>query len=196
MRQIEVGGYNAGVSQPAVFPHRRGRPRKFDRPSRAVTVTLPEDVLGRLAGVDGDLGRAIVSLVERRAPKRAVPSAAELASYGTHAVIVVAPVKALRKIPGVQLVPVGNGRHLISLARSQSISQLELALRDAIERRDLQAAERAALTQIAEILRQTRQSSAVQLEERTIMVLEAKRSRRAPPARRARVAPTHKRTAI
>jgi hypothetical protein len=189
------------VSQPAVVPHRRGRPRKFDRPSRAVTVTLPEDVLGRLTGVDGDLGRAIVALVERRgSPIRALPSAAELASYGTHAVIVVTPVKALRKIPGVQLVPVGNGRHLISLSRAQSIPQLELSLRDAIERRDLHAAERAALTQIAEILRHTRQSPAVQLEERTIIVLEAKRQRRhapapAPaPAKRAKPAPARRRS--
>ena len=40
-----------------------GRPRKFGRPSRPVTVTLPDDVLGRLHAVDNDLGNAIVRVV-------------------------------------------------------------------------------------------------------------------------------------
>ena len=43
-----------------------GRPHKFGRPSRAVTVTLPEDVIGRLSAIDVDLGRAIVAVVQRR----------------------------------------------------------------------------------------------------------------------------------
>ena len=42
-----------------------GRPRKYGRAARAVTVTLPEDVLARLAVVHADLGRAIVALTER-----------------------------------------------------------------------------------------------------------------------------------
>ena len=70
-----------------------GRPRKFGRPSRAVTVTLPDDVLGRLHAVDQDLGNAIVRMVETRAGRgTARPRAAEIASYGNHAVIVVTPV--------------------------------------------------------------------------------------------------------
>ena len=38
-----------------------GRPRKFGRPSRSVTVTLPEDVLTRLGGIDSDLALAVDS---------------------------------------------------------------------------------------------------------------------------------------
>src|SRR4029453_1456562 len=92
-----------------------GRPRKYGRPSRAVTVTLPEDVIARLRRVDPDMGTAIVSLVDRPTPARPhVIRPAELASYGRHAVIVVSPVKALKRLAGVQLVPLGSGRSLIS----------------------------------------------------------------------------------
>ena len=111
-----------------------GRPRKFGRPSRAVTVTLPEDVLGRLTTINTDVGTAIVNLVERRTSSRIQPVApAEITRYGKHAVIVVTPVRALRRLKGVQLVPIGDGRALISLDSSHSVSGLELQLRDALE---------------------------------------------------------------
>src|SRR6266545_1683935 len=112
----------------------RGRPKKYGRDSRAVTITLPEDVLARLRAVDADLGRAIVRLVERPgATDSAILRPAELSAYGSHAVIVVKPAKALKRLPGVQLVPVGDGRALISLDRPLAIAQLELAVRDALQ---------------------------------------------------------------
>lgn len=156
-----------------------GRPKKYGRSSRAVTLTLPEDVLGRLSAIDADVGRAIVTLVERDAPSRprSIPPA-ETASYGGHAVIVVTPTKALKRLAGVQLVPVGNGRALISLEPPQSIPQLELDIRDAIERAKLRRPERQTLEAIADILRQARLSTNLTLEERTIIVLKAKRQRR------------------
>jgi len=52
-----------------------------------VTITLPEDVLARLATVHADLGRAIVTLAERkRAPRTRAIRPAEVAAYGNHAV--------------------------------------------------------------------------------------------------------------
>src|SRR5262245_19526014 len=120
-----------------------GRPMKYGRAARAVTLTLPEDVIERLTTVDDDLGRAIGPLTERQPRARASRiRQAELAAFGNHAVIVVAPAKELGRLPGVQLVPIGNGRALISLAPRYSVPQLELDLRDAIERRDAPAAER------------------------------------------------------
>ena len=81
---------------------------KYGRPSRAVTVTLPEDILARLASVHADVGSAIVNLVERKArPCRLPIRAAEVTRYGNHAVIVVTPSPTLRRLRGVQLVPVG-----------------------------------------------------------------------------------------
>lgn len=158
----------------------RGRPPKYGRPSRAITLTLPEDVLIRLSAVDIDLGRAIVSLVERNGkPVRVrVLRPAEISAYGKHAVIVVNPVSVLKRLPGVQLVPIGNGRALISLDQPGTISQLELDVRDAIDRGEISEPERQTLEGIADILRQARRSRRVAIEERTIIVLESKRSSR------------------
>jgi hypothetical protein len=158
-----------------------GRPRKFGRPSRAVTVTLPEDVLERLGVLDADLGRAIVTLVERKGARvrtvaRVEP--AEIASYGNHAVIVVTPVNALKRIAGVQLVPIGNGRAMISLERTHSVPEFELGLGDALAQDHVSESERHTLGAIAEILKHARRSRRVILEERTIIVLETKRQRR------------------
>src|SRR5262245_44198329 len=161
-----------------LIKHGPGRPPKFGRPSRAVTVTLPEDIVARLTDFNTDLGRAIVALVERRRARVRAVKPAEIASYGRHAVIIVAPVNALKRIGGVHLVPIGNGRALISLKRTHSIPAFELGLRDALARRDVTELERRTLVAIVNILRETRLSRRVMLEERTIIVLEAKRQRR------------------
>jgi hypothetical protein len=158
--------------------HGPGRPRKYGRPSRAVTVTLPEDSLARLAAIDADVGRAIVSLVDSARDGRAQPPApAELAAHGRHAVILVVPAHALKKLTGVRLVPIGNGRALISLDRATSIPQFELSVRDAIDQNGLRGIDRAVLQGIAEILRRARQSHAVSLAERSIIVLESNQPR-------------------
>jgi hypothetical protein len=162
-----------------MLKHGPGRPRKYGRPSHAVTVTLPEDVLARLRSVDADLGRAIVTLVERRGAGRLrIRLPAEVAAYGNHAVIIVNPARALKRLPGVQLVPAGNGRALISLERANSIPRLELDLLDAIDANDISESERRTLEAIAGILRQARRSRGVSLKERSIIVLESKRQRR------------------
>jgi hypothetical protein len=159
--------------------HGPGRPPKYGRAARAVTITLPEDVLTSLAAVHADLGRAIVTLTERR-PKgkgrRVQP--AEVAAYGNQAIILVNPAKALKRLPGVKLVPLDNGRALISLDPDYSIPQLELDVRDALEHQTLVAVEREVLRSIGNILREARQSARMTATPRTIIVLERKRERR------------------
>ena len=157
----------------------RGRPRKYGRPSRAVTFTLPEDVLSRLSVIDADVGRAIVRLVERQrhAPARTVRHA-EIARYGNHGVIVVNPANALKRLPGVELVPIGNGRALISLGDTHSIANLELALRDAIEGAQISHAERETLEAVAAVLRRARLSRGMTIQQRTIIVLARHRTAR------------------
>ena len=159
--------------------HKRGRPMKYGRAARPVTVTLPVDVLSRLGGSGHDVGEAIVKLVERHAPRRA-PAARgpELTTYGSHAVIVVTPSRVLKRLPGVQLVPIGDGRALIALDAPRTIAQFELDLRDASEWADISDAERETLAAIAKILRQSRRSRDVSLEERTLIVVESKRPKR------------------
>jgi hypothetical protein len=159
---------------------RPGRPPKYGRAARAVTVTLPEDVLTRLSAVHADLGCAIVSLAERtakRARRRPAPPA-EVAPYGKRAVIVVNPARALKQLPGVELVPTGNGRALISLDPDYSIAHFELNLRDALEGNHVSGHERALLRDISGILHQARQSARTDVKARTIIVLEHKRRRK------------------
>jgi len=156
-----------------------GRPQKYGRPSRALTVTLPEDVLARLQTIDSDIGRAIVAVAERKTARRSRPILpAEVTSYGKRAVIVVLPVKALKNIAGVQLVPIGNGRALISLDDSRSIPQFELDLHDLLEHSHMNGDERTSLEAIAGILRDARRSRLIDVRQRTIIVLESKRRRR------------------
>ena len=153
---------------------RLGRPTKYGRPARAVTVTLPEDVIGRLSTIHSDVGVAIVNLVERNKPTQLAPVApAEITSFGKHAVIAVTPARALRRLKGVQLVPIGNGRALIALDPSHSVSALELQLRDALENGDAKGQERMLLEGIADILRRARGAHRRRLETRSIIVLAA-----------------------
>ena len=95
---------------------RRGRPRKFLAPSRAITLTLPEHVIDAL-GAD-----RCGSEPRRRAPDaagagQAAAPPAELARYGQRAVIVVNPTRTLEQRTGVTLVPLPDGRALISFER-------------------------------------------------------------------------------
>jgi hypothetical protein len=117
-------------------------------------------------------------VAEYRAPRSRVPvQRAALANFGTHAVIIVTPVNALKRIPGVQLVPIGGGRALISLTDADSLPQFELHLRDTIERGEIDGPERETLEAIARILRSARLSPTVDVEERSIIVLGSKRRR-------------------
>jgi hypothetical protein len=132
--------------------------------------------LTTLGAVDADLGHAVVKLAERRAKSVATTARpAEIAGFGNHAVIVVTPVKALQRLSGVQLVPIGNGRCLVALEPSYSIPQLELDIRDALSRESLLPSERQTLETFAEILRTARGSRDAKAQARTIIVLEYRR---------------------
>ena len=103
---------------------------------------------------------------------------AEVSRYGNRAVIVVTPSRALRRLPGVQLVPVSDGRALISLSPSTSIPSLELQVRDAIERLRANDRDRHGLQLLADILRRSRGARGLTSEARTIIVLASKQRRR------------------
>jgi len=158
--------------------HPRGRPKKFGRPARSVTLTLPHDIIDRLGSMNTDLGRAIVALVDR-APakdKRARPLA-EVVSYGRRSVILVPPVKAFKKVPGMDLVPVSGGQALIALEQPHTIAQLELNLRDIVENGDVTPHERDVLEAVAEVLKEARLTHSLTVAERSIIVFEGRRPR-------------------
>ena len=153
-------------------PKRRGRPQKFGRPARPVTVTLPQDTIDLLTDVDPDVGLAIVRVVDQLKTRRKRPPVT-LARYGRHAIIIVKPVRALKRLPGIELVPIGaGGRALIALSEPMTTAQFELRVQDALELKELTAEDREALRHLADILKDARRSGHTALTSRTIIVLE------------------------
>jgi hypothetical protein len=176
-------------AQHAPLRPRRGRPRKFAGPSRAVTLTLPESTIAMLTSVDHDLSRAIVRLTEERSPKRA-HKAAELATFGRHAVIIVRPTPTLKQRTGVDLVPLPDERALISFERPTTIEGLELTLADAVDDPRLAPQDRAVFEAIRQILRTARQSTDVAMLQKSIIVLQTRRPQPETPRRTLRPSKT------
>jgi hypothetical protein len=171
--------------QPTLLPTpRRGRPSKFGRPAQPVTITLPDDIVTLLRSLDPDLSRAIVRLSESAAARLAPRPAVELAHYGRNAVIVVTPSTVLRRLPGVSLVPLPDGRALISLDAKSRIAEFEVLVRDAVEANSRTPAERSMLDALGQILRAARQSRNIALCERSIIVLERQKTRNGRTVRR------------
>lgn len=178
MKKLSVSA-RAAVSE---LTRRRGRPRKFDTPSRAVTLTLPEQVLGTLSAVDPDVSRAIVRLTHREAAKRPHPPAA-LVRFGRRAVIVVSPTRTLEERTGVFLVPIPDGRAIMSFDDSVTVATLELKVRDALDDRRLAAEDRRIFESLLAVLRAARIGDDVVLHERKIIVLESRPRRKSGRAR-------------
>jgi len=168
-------GHQARFGAKAPGGARRGRPRKFSRPSRSVTLTLPEDVIATLQSIDSDLSRAVVRTVEPLAVDAPRPSA-ELTTFGDQAVIVVPPSRALKERTGVDLVPLSDGRALLLFDDQLSIADFELRLGDAIGDASMDAGDRATFEELAGILRSARRGAGMQLSQRSIIVVQWMRS--------------------
>jgi hypothetical protein len=169
-----------GVRFPArASESRRGRPRKFVGPSRAVTVTLPDDVIAALQSVNPDLSLAVATVVPASAPE---PSPiAELVTGDGRSVIVIPPNRMLQERAGVELVPLPDGRALIAFDETLSASHIELRLADAVADPSLSGEDRAVFEEVAAILRRARRDSESDLEQRNILVLRRTRVARTPP---------------
>jgi hypothetical protein len=169
-----------GVRLPArASESRRGRPRKFFRPSRAVTVTLPDDVIATLQSVNQDLSLAVATVVPAAMNASEPSPFAELVTGDGQSVIVIPPNRAIQERAGVELVPLPDGRALIAFDKTMSASHIELRLADAMADPSLSGEDRAVFEELAEILRRARRDGESALEQRNILVL-----------RRMRVAPT------
>ena len=82
------------------------------------------------------------------------------------------PTRTLEQRTGVVLVPLSDGRALISFDESTTPARLELAIEDALEDRALPAQDAAVFAGIRDILRQARRSPSVVLRQRNIIVIE------------------------
>jgi len=156
---------------------RPGRPRKFGRLARPVTITLPEDLLERVRAEQVDLGRLIVDLFDSR---KTSDTPVQLAEFGQGALILVPAASALRRVSGVELIPLSNGRAMIALDQPMSTSDLELTLRDTLADATLAAADRSVVANVVDILGQARTDANARLRQQTIIIVER------PPTRRRR----------
>lgn len=92
--------------------------------------------------------------------------------YGRRAVITIRPTPSLERRVGIDLVPLPNGRALISFDQPKTIPDLELTLNDVLEDRTLTNEERQVFESIRTILKEARRSNDVLLLRRNIIVLE------------------------
>lgn len=160
---------------------RRGRPSKFGRPSRAVALTLPDDVIEALRRVHRDLGWAIVKLLEHDAgaarPRKIDPQPdVELVAVADRQYLIVVNHEVIRNLPGVNIVPLGGDRAFLALDVDRGMSDLELAVIDRLRHVTLDRRERRALTTLRTHLGGWRGDPGLQVRTRAIIVVE----RRAP----------------
>jgi hypothetical protein len=93
---------------------------------------------------------------------------------GGKALIVVQP-SVFRRLDGVSLVPLSDGRAFLAFDRSGGIAELEVAIIDRLEE-DSPAAERAALEHVRDVLRGWRRSGTLRFETKSIIVVDGRPS--------------------
>ena len=151
---------------------RRGRPPKFGRPAQLVTLTLPEDVIGWLKTMHPDPGWAIVRLFERatRGPTHKLAHA-ELAQLPGRKALILVNADALKRLPGVSVIPLADGRGFLALDPGRGVADLEIAVIDGLESTNTTPDERAALQVLRSRLREWRQAG-LRFESRAIIVAQ------------------------
>ena len=162
----------------------RGRPPKFGRPAQLVALTLPQDTIEYLQGVDTDLGWAIVKLANGvqgsdpgQQPVQPVPPDVDLVPIAPHQyLIVVRAHEVFSSLPGVDLVPLGHGRAFLAFRGASTVEGLELSLIDRLEDDAHPPGDTARLKSLRDVLRSWRRDQSLTFHERTIVVVE-RRSR-------------------
>jgi hypothetical protein len=149
---------------------KRGRPPKFDRPSRFVALTLPEEVIRGLAKINPDLGWAIVTLFEKGPAGNADDpdsiNDAALVRIADRRSLIVVNRAMLKKLPGINIIPLDTDRAFLALDPERGMADLELAVMDRIHSRSCGAQERKALTTLRTKLRTWRRDSRLRFHSR------------------------------
>jgi len=149
------------VSADAAAPRssRGGRPRKFDEPSRPVTVTLPDSTLEQLARLDGDRAKAIAKAARTLvAGPGAEPFLTEVVRVDRSAgLVVVGPSRHLRSVQCIRLVEIVPGRSILSVPSGTAPETIELALADLLDEVPVsEPIEREMIRRLLEIFRTAR----------------------------------------
>jgi hypothetical protein len=175
-----------------VAVHRkRGRPSKFGRPSQLVALTLPAEVVRGLRALHPDLAWAIVALFEKRTPiANGNPHPdSELVGIGDRNSLIAISRTIFRKLPGIDIVPLTEGRAFLALEPGCGLADLETAVLDRLESAPPGTAERRGLAHLRGQLKIWRRDRALRFHTRAIIVVERVRVRAARQARATRLAP-------
>jgi hypothetical protein len=176
----------------ASSPAKRGRPRKFDRPSQFVALTLPEEVVRGLGKINPDLGWAIVTLFEKGSASKAAPDTGSiddvaLVRIADRRSLIVVNRAVVKSLPGINIVPLDSERAFLALEPERGMPDLELAVIDRIQDPASGAHERKALTQLWTLLRTWRHDSGLRFHSRSIIIVErTNRRKRSSLPQRAR----------
>lgn len=152
---------------------KRGRPLKFGRPTRPLSLSLPEDVVEWLASLDPDPAWAIVGLFERARQRTSNKPGqpAELVQLpGKRGLILVAP-DAFDGLEGVSVIRLSDGRGFLALEAGKGYADLELAVADQMDAVGLSQERRRALGVIRQQLRDWRLAG-LKFESRSILVVD------------------------
>lgn len=155
-------------------PAKRGRPLKFGRPTRPLSLSLPEDVIAWLEAIDPDPAWAIVSMFEKSRQRSSPPSSgapAELVQLpGKRALIIVTP-DAFDGIDGVSVIRLSDGRGFLALETGKGYADLELAVADKIETPGVSPERRQILSNLRLQLREWRQTG-LRFDARSILIVD------------------------
>ena len=169
-------------------PSTLGRPPKYGRPAKAIALTLPEDVLHWLSEIHPDPAWAIVTICERatksRKPRPQVVPAAELVQLPKSGGLIVVKPDVFRDINGVSTIPLADGRALVAMANGYGIADLELALLEKLEEKELSADRRREIQSVRGSLREWRRSSSLTFQSRSIIMAMSSRGVSAKPIAR------------
>jgi hypothetical protein len=146
---------------------RSGRPKKFDEPSRPVTLTLPERVLADLPLIHKDRAKAIAEACRQTLRLKTHPITVEVIKVGPgRGLIVVGDSRYLGQQECFNLVEIAPGRNLISVKTGTPCTTLEVCLSDLLDIiPPKEERERKLVAQLVALLRQTRQMKALHKEE-------------------------------
>jgi hypothetical protein len=156
---------------------KRGRPRKFDRPSRLITMTLPEDVIAVLRARDSDLAQAIVGLVGRDGRKSSkridrAPEVVNLVQIARGRFLITIDSRVVGRLPQCELVPFGRGTSFFALEPRRGLADLALAVVDRLDEPNVGANERAALIRVRRAIRTWMRDKSFSYETRAIVVIK------------------------
>jgi hypothetical protein len=154
-----------------------------------VAVTLPEEVIDALRTVHADLGWAIVRLTEpiikRRSwhqPPSTSRQPAQLTYLSGRKALIVVDRAAFGDLPGVDVIPLSDGRAFLALEAGRGIADLELAILDRLEATAPGTPRRRLLASLRKIVRGWRRNPHLVFHTKSIIVVEGAARASAAPA--------------